>query len=210
LRDSSSSFILPPGETLFVTFRLAGSVPTSAARQLHQQRQAAQETALAMPDDAARQAAHRRAEKTFFTDFDGLLDARLVGPAFLEKEKIAELIAGELLMLEELGFQVLAFALLPNHVHAVLHLPTGADISFYKVLQLLHQRTAAQCRRVLRATLPPEVDFWHVGSYEYAVSDAAELVRIVRYVLHHARRLRLPTRWQAWPYVYAAPAWEVG
>lgn len=179
-----------------------------AARQLQQQRRAAQEIAQALATDTERQATHRRAEKAFFAAFDNLLDARMVGPVFLEKEKIAETIAGELLMLQELGFRVLAFALLPNHVHAVLHLPAGADVSFYKALQLLHQRTAAQCRRVLRATLPAEADFWQTGSYDYAVPDAEELGRIIRYVLQHAHRLRLPVRWQQWPYVYAAPEWE--
>ncbi|GGF08439.1 transposase [Hymenobacter cavernae] len=206
--NSSFSTILPPGETLFVTFRLAGSVPVGLARQLHQQRQAAQEIARALATDAERLAAHHRAEKAFFAAFDALLDAATVGPFFLEKEKIAELIAGELMLLEELGFRVLAFALLPNHVHTILHLPTGADVSFYKALQLLHQRTAAQCRRVLRATLPPEADFWQTGSYDYVVQDATELGRIARYVLHHAQPLRLPARWQTWPYVYAAPEWE--
>lgn len=195
---------LPPGETLFVTFRLAGSVRRAVGRQLHAELQASLEVIRAggLPE-AAQHAAYRRAQKRFFAQFDAELDRREVGPAYLEKEKLAEIVAGELLMLEEQGLRVLAFAVLPNHVHAVLHLPAGSGLSLYKALQLLHQRTAAQCRRHLRPQLPPEADFWQPGSYEYAVQDADELTRIIAYVQHHARRLRLPERWHEWPYVFS-------
>lgn len=199
---------LPPGETIFTTFRLAGSVPARAFRELHRARQAAQEAARALPEAAAFQAAHRRAEKVFFAGFDALLDAATVGPTFLDKEKIADTVAAELLMLEELGFQVLCFALLPNHIHAVLHLPASSGLSFYKALQLLHQRTTVQCRRVVRATLPPEADFWQTGSYDYVVHDAAELLRLVAYIRGNAARAGKTGRWLDWPYCYVAPAFE--
>ena len=113
--------------------------------------------------------------------------------------------AGELLLLEEQGFRVLAFALLPNHVHAVLHLPAGSGVSFYKALQLLHQRTAAQGRRVVRAQLPPGADFWQTGSYDYAVHDPAELLRLIDYVRRNAEQAGKSGRWLEWPYCYAGP-----
>ncbi|HEX8426192.1 hypothetical protein [Hymenobacter sp.] len=193
---------LPPGETLFITLRLAGSVPMRAARELHQQRQAAQEAARAAPDFPA---IHRRIEKQFFVGFDALLNAATVGSVYLEKEKVADVVAGELLMLEEQGFMVPCFAVLPNHVHAVLHQPASSNLSVHKALELLHQRTAAQARRILRGQLPAEADFWQTGTYDYAIADAAELVQIQRYILGHAARLKIPERYHDWPYVYSLP-----
>lgn len=193
--------MLPPGETLFVTLRLAGSVPMRAARELHQQRRAAQEVARTEPDFGA---AHRRIEKQFFAGFDALLDAATTGPVYLAKEKIAEAVAGELLMLEEQGLRVLCFAVLPNHVHAVLHLPADSTLSLHKALELLHQRTAAQARRILRGQLPAEADFWQTGTYNYAMADTAELARIQAYIVGHARRLHLPERYHDWLYWYEA------
>ncbi|UYZ62144.1 transposase [Hymenobacter weizhouensis] len=186
---------LPPGDTILLTLRLAGSVPRRAGRELHQQRAAAQ-AATDTPE------AHRRAEKQFFAAFDALLDARTVGPAYLEKEKLAEVVAGELLMLEEQGLRVPGFVLLPNHLHAVLHLPAGSGLSLYKAVELLHQRTATQARRHLRGQLPPEADFWQVGFHELPVQDAAELRRIHSYLAAHPQRLNLPERFHDWPYVY--------
>lgn len=189
-------------ETVLLTFRLAGSVPARAGRQLHAQRVAAQEAARTAATEAEALAAHHRADKQFFAGFDALLDAATVGPAFLEKEKIAAAVAGELLMLEELGFQVPCFALTPNHGHAVLHLPAASGVSFYKAVELFLQRTAAQARRILRGQLPAEADFWHPGgTHEYAVADATELARIHAYVLAHPQRLGLPERFHDWPYL---------
>lgn len=182
-----------PGESILLTLRLAGSIPLQAGRELQAQRVAALQ---------ADPTTHRRTEKQFFADFDALLDARPVGPDYLTKEKLAEMVAGELLMLEEQGLQVPCFVVLPNHVHAVLHLPPGQGLSLYKAVELLHQRTATQARRLLRGKLPPEADFWQTGFHELPVQDAAELARIRQYLLGHPQRLKLPERFHDWPYVF--------
>lgn len=194
-------------QTLLVTLRLAGSIPARAGRELQQQRVASQQAAREAATPAEAQAAHRRAEKQFFAGFDALLDAATVGGGYLEKEKIAEAVAGELLMLEEQGLRVPCFAMTFNHVHAALHQPAGHALSLYKAVELLHQRTAQQARRILRGQLPREADFWHPSAHELPILDAAELARVRAYLLGHAARLRLPPCYHDWPYQYAAPAW---
>lgn len=187
-----------PTETLLLTLRLAGSVPVRAGRELQARRIAAQAEARMAPDPVA---AGRRAEKQFFGAFDALLDAHTVGPDYLGREKLAELITGELLMLEEQGLRVPGFVLLPGHLHAVLELPAGTGISLYKTIELLQQRTAAQARRLLRGQLPPEADFWHPGSHELPIQDEAEQQRVLAYLAAHPLRLGLPERFHSWPYV---------
>ncbi|OWP64355.1 hypothetical protein CDA63_04800 [Hymenobacter amundsenii] len=191
---------MPPAaaETILLTLHLAGSVPARAGRELQGKRVAAQAAARAAPDPAA---AGHRAEKQFFVAFDALLDAHSVGPVYLEREKLAELVAGELLMLEEQDLRVPGFVLLPNHLHAVLVLPAGAGLSLYKTIELLHQRTAAQARRLLRGQLPPEADFWHPGSHELPIQGEAELARVLAYLASHPARLGLPERFHEWPYM---------
>ena len=146
---------------------------------------------------------HRRAQKQFFARFDAVLDRAPIGPAHFDHEKVAEALAGEILMLAETGFVVHGFAILPNHAHLVLHLPAGSSLSFAKALDLLHLRTGATCRRLVRPKLPPGAGFWQAGWFEYAVQDEAELTRILAYVARNARAAGLPARFQAWPY---APA----
>ena len=194
------------GETIFTTLRLARSLSASQGRALRATQLAAQQQLRAHLDAStapAELAAHqRRTDKQFFAAFDAALDWPTVGPAwFAEDEQMAETLAGELLMLEESGFAVPAFAILPNHVHAVVHRPAANRLSLPKALELLHRRTAQQCRRFVRPRLPPEADFWATGSYDYLVQDAEELGRLVRYVRNNSRQAGLPPRFQQWPYV---------
>ncbi|MCC3151720.1 transposase [Hymenobacter sp. BT770] len=183
---------LPPGETAFITFRLHGTIPAAEGRRLKAELRAAQEAGTD----------HRRAQKQFFAQFDAVLDRAPIGPAYFDQEKMAELLAGEIMMLEETGFVVHGFALLPNHLHLVLHLPASSPLSFAKAIDLLHLRTATHCRRLVRPKLPPEAEFWQAGWFDYAVHDQAELTRLLAYVRGNARQAGLPARFQEWPYVF--------
>ena len=182
---------MAPGETRFLTFRLHGTVPAAAGRELKAQLQQAQATGTD----------YQRAQKQFFARFDAVLDRAPIGPVYFENEKMAEVLAGEILMLEETGFVVHGFAILPNHAHVVLYLPAASRLSFAKAIDLLHLRTGTNCRRLVRPKLPPEAEFWQVGWFEYAVQDAAELARLLAYVRGNARAAGLPARFWEWPYV---------
>ena len=183
--------MLPPGETALLTLRLSGTLPAATARALQADLGEVQAAGLD----------YRRAQKAFFAKFDAALDRSASGPRYFESEKLAEVLAGEIMMLEETGFVVHGFAILPNHAHLVLHLPKGSQLSFAPAIDLLHQRTGQLCRRLVRPKLPPEAPFWQVGWHEYLVADAAELARVVAYVRGQARQAGLAGRFQAWPYV---------
>jgi hypothetical protein len=157
--------MLPPGETAFITFRLPGTIPAATAREL--------KTALAQAPAAGID--HRHAQKSFFAKFDAVLDHAGSGKRYFENEQLAEVLAGEIMMLSETGFVVHGFAILPNHAHLVLHLPASSRLSFAPAIDLLHQRT---------------------GWFDYPVADAAELARILAYVGKQTR--------QPWPYSNAS------
>jgi REP element-mobilizing transposase RayT len=181
---------MAPGETAFITFRLHGTVPAATARELKADLAAAHAAGLD----------HRRAQKSFFAKFDAVLDRAPIGQRYFDSEKMADVLAGEIMMLEETGFVVHGFAILPNHAHLVLHLPAGSRLSFASAIDLLHQRTEQLCRRLVRPKLPPEAPFWQAGWFDYSVADAAELARILAYVGGQAQQVGLAQRFQAWPY----------
>ena len=174
-----------------LTFRLHGTMPAATGRELAASRRQAREAGTD----------HRRAQKQFFSRFDAVLDRAPIGPGYFESEKIAEVVAGETMMLEETGFRVHGFAILPNHAHFVLELPNDSRLSFAQAIDLLHLRTGTACRRLVRPRLPPEAEFWQIGWHEYSVQDAAELTRLLAYVRGNARAAGLPARFQEWPYV---------
>ena len=174
-----------------LTFRLHGTIPAATGRELAASLRQAREAGTD----------HRRAQKQFFSRFDAVLDRAPIGPGHFESEEIAEIVAGETMMLEETGFRVHGFAILPNHAHFVLELPDDSRLSFAQAIDLLHLRTGTACRRLVRPRLPPEAEFWQIGWHEYSVQDAAELTRLLAYVRGNARAAGLPARFQEWPYV---------
>jgi len=182
---------MAPGETSFITLRLHGTIPAATARELKAELRQAHEAGTD----------YRRAQKAFFTKFDAVLDRAPIGQRYFENEKLAEVLAGEIMMLEETGFVVHGFAILPNHAHLVLHLPVSSRLSFAPAIDLLHQRTEQLCRRLVRPKLPPEAPFWQAGWFDYPVADAGELARILAYVAGQARQAQLAARFQQWPYV---------
>ena len=173
-----------------ITFRLHGTIPAATSRELKAELRQAQEAGIE----------HRRAQKQFFARFDAVLDRAPIGPKHFENEKMAEVLAGEISMLEETGFVVHGFAILLNHAHLVLELPGDSPLSFAKAIDLLHLRTGTACRRLVRPKLPPEAEFWQVGWFEYEPQDEAELTRLLAYVRSNARAAGLPARFQEWPY----------
>jgi REP element-mobilizing transposase RayT len=175
----------------FLTFRLHGTIPAAIGRELKAE--------LRQTQDAGTEP--RRAQKQFFAKYDAVLDRAPIGAAYFENEKMADVLAGEIMMLEETGFVVHGFAILPNHAHLVLELPDNSPLSFAKAIDLLHLRTGTQCRRLVRPKLPPEAEFWQIGWFEYEVQDAAELARLLAYVRSNASGAGLPPRFQEWPYV---------
>ena len=180
-----------PTAAVLLTLRLSGSLAAATTRELRAAHAAA-------PADGA---AHHRAQKALFARLDAALDQPTVGPRYFEDEKMAETLAGEFEMLPETGFVLRAFAILPNHAHAVLYLPPGTGLSLPKSLDLLHLRTGAACRRLVRPKLPPAAEFWHPSWHELPLADADETARAVTYVQANARRAGLPPRFQSWPYV---------
>ncbi|RZL08757.1 MAG: hypothetical protein EOO62_14800, partial [Hymenobacter sp.] len=119
--------MLPPGETLLLTLRLPGRHGPRAKRRA--------------PPSAGRW--HRLSPwpKNFFANYDAALDRASSGPQYFESEQLAEVLAGEIMMLEEIGFVVYTFVILPNHVHLVLHLPVRSRLAFAPAIDLLHQHT---------------------------------------------------------------------
>lgn len=82
--------IMPPGETLFITFRLYGTVPYDVLRQLqeeHQQRIQQQVEGIGLVE-----VVRKRLEGRYFISFDAYLDGCTNGANWLSNDQIAQLV----------------------------------------------------------------------------------------------------------------------
>lgn len=214
----------PPGATLFVTFRLADTVPRPVLRLYYAQKQWLQEEtkrllSLKLKADAPELVAHEKRLEDFrrqwFMQFEEILHKAETGPTWLQEDSVAEQIAEALHHRDGTVYRLDAYCIMPNHVHTVfapclsaaelraVMLPAGLRFSsrnppLDKIMQSLKGWTAWKSNHVLER----KGAFWEQESYDHVVDDEAEFERIVKYVLENPVKAGLVKDWQEWKWSY--------
>ena len=195
-----------PGAPHFLTYRLAGSLPGAVLASISG-RLDRDLAGLAADDHDRRAAAHKRA----FAAYDRALHAdRRV--RHLADPRVADLVAGSLRHLDGDRYVLLAFCVMPNHVHAVfvprvedeepapptdgVEAPTTGPLT--RITHSLKSFTAHAANRLLGRTGP----FWQRECYDHWVRDDAELTRVIRYVLNNPVAAGLVTDPSDWPWTW--------
>lgn len=107
----------PPGAALFLTFRLAGSLPRSVLEQWKNEQKWLRHLEETNPTYFAR--AKLDFERTWFAKFESVLDGASHGPLWLKDERIANLVADSFHYRDGKVFRLDAFSIMPNHAHVV-------------------------------------------------------------------------------------------
>ena len=110
--------IQPPGATLFVTFRLAGSLPVEVLERWRKEAKVREKLLASLPEgeqDERRSLEERR----FFGRYDAELDGASCGPTWLRRPDVAAAVAGRLHGRDGEIYDLIAFTIMPNHVHSV-------------------------------------------------------------------------------------------
>ena len=192
----------PPGATLFVTWRLYGSIPRPVLESLLDEMERVERQTSAKPVNERGFWLEQERKRTF-ARWDTVLDGAAAGPTWLSNPAIADIVAQSLHYLDGRKYELLAYCIMPNHVHAVftpLPVEENGDeyYSLASIMQSLKGYTAREANRVLGR----KGRFWQDESYDHVVRDRKELDRIVNYVLHNpvkAGLVELPEDWQ-WSY----------
>jgi putative transposase len=193
--------IQPPGATLFLTFRLAGTIP----RHLHEQLVAEQEEVakrLAQMENKQEQARQKYLEqKRAFGQYDGILDSGKYGPTWLKDPRVAKLVVESLHHWDQKRYDLDCFTVISNHGHAVftpLESEPGLYFALSTIMHSIKRHIAFEANKVLGRN----GRFWQPESYDHVVRDEAELQRIRRYVLENPVKAGLVENWQDWPWSY--------
>jgi putative transposase len=191
----------PGGATLFITFRLAGSMPRAAIEKLQAERKQQQLALARIADTEERQRQTSLDARRAFGRWDAVLDRASSGPRWLQQPRIAAMVAEALHYRHERVYDLLAFCIMSNHVHLVctpLAREDGTSYALPRILQSLKRHTARQANEILRR----QDAFWQAESYDHVVRDIDELVRIIAYVKNNPVTAGLVSDWEAWPWTY--------
>jgi len=179
------------GGSYFVTFRLAGTLPPAVLLQFKQER----EQILAQAFAARRPLTWHEQEELlrWYSDrVDKYLDAGH-GDCWLKEPVIADEVANALRFHEKVRFDLLAWVVMPNHVHAVVRPRPGWTLS--KILQGWKGFTAHEANRLLQRT---GREFWQRESFDHLIRDDDDLHRCCQYTTANPVAAGLCTRPEDW------------
>lgn len=177
----------PDGAVLFVTFRLAGSLPAAVA-------------------------ARWRAEDDWRTA-DRWLDAGQHGPHWLREPAVARAVAEALHWRDGRVFRLWAYCLMSNHVHVIFEpLPKPADHEsdaivapepwgLAAIMQSLKTRTALEANTLLGREGP----FWAREYFDHWLRNSRQRAETIDYVLDNPVAAGLVERAEVWPWTWLRP-----
>lgn len=166
----------PPGQDLFITWRLFGSLP-----------------AKFRPPSPVETSGKQ------FVRFDRELDRARTGPVWLEEPRVAEAAFRELRRahLDKELFRLLAYVLMANHVHILVE--PLAPLS--RITHDVKGATAYRANLILSHT---HKRFWQDESFDHWVRNPAEGEKIRRYIENNPVAAGLVSRPEEWPWSSAS------
>jgi REP element-mobilizing transposase RayT len=157
-----------PQTVQFITFRLADSLPRAVAETLANEPNSLAET-------------------------DHKLDSGL-GSCWLKEPKIAQMVENALLHFDGDRYRLLAWCLMPNHVHVVIECTSGHGLG--AIVQAWKSFTAKQANLMLRRSGP----FWHKDYFDRYIRDDGHLNRTIDYVENNPVKAGLTPTSSDWPW----------
>ncbi len=210
-----------PGATLFVTFRLAGSIPKSVLEQWKQEKiwlekegeRLAKSGSVGQNQKDAFLDFHRR----WFARFEEVLHKEESKIVWLKNTAVAKLISESLKYRDGKFYKLICFCIMSNHVHVVFtplldersltevkhsnpRRFESSEATLGEIMKSLKGYTAREANKILNRA----GQFWEVESYDHEVRNGEELKRIVKYVLNNPVKAELVKDWRDWQWNFLA------
>jgi REP element-mobilizing transposase RayT len=216
--------IHPPDSIIFVTYRLAGSIPRAVVRAykakkdwLINQLNVARKTGLANSDEQLQHWLEQVEEfnRAWFVKFEEIMHKVETGPMWMKDELVANSVASSLQKLDGDAYRLDAYSVMSNHVHAVFkpflseselredfdengHLIfISKHPSLSRIMQSLKGGSSRECNRILSRT----GQFWEHESFDHVIRDG-RFYDTIRYVLNNPVKAGLVKNWREWRWSY--------
>lgn len=217
--------IHPPDSVLFVTFRLAGSVPKAVLNQYKTEKvwldcELERIGRRTIPESNGAHQMERLLEfqRSWFSRFEMIVDRAKVGPMWLGKEEIRQIVAEKIIADDSIKYRLDAFCIMSNHVHIVFK-PNISERNLKEVvangkprfesseqtLSQIMQGIKGSTARLANIHLLRKGAFWEKETYDHYVRGETEFYRVVKYTLNNPVKAGLVSHWKDWPGTYLAP-----
>lgn len=177
------------GATYAVTFRLVDSLPPSVLENWQRERR---DIILTARQGAREFSEGERAglARLFSEKVESYLDAGS-GSCWLRDQRIAMLVRDALRHFDGHRYRLLAWCIMPNHVHVIVRPEAGYSLS--DILHTWKSFTASKANQLLNR----EGSFWQAESYDHLIRDEQDLRNQIRYLTQNPTKAGL----ESWPWV---------
>ena len=216
--------IHPPGGILFVTYRLAGSIPKATVRdykakkdwfanELKRARNMAQRTET--PELKEWLERIENFDREWFMKFEDILHKANVGPMWMRDERVADKVAENLRRLDGDAYRLDAYSVMSNHVHTIFKpflseqelqesfdedghpIFTSEYPGLSRIMHSLKGRSARECNLILSRA----GQFWEHESFDHVIRPG-RFNATIRYVLNNPVKAGLTKDWREWRWNY--------
>jgi REP element-mobilizing transposase RayT len=174
----------PAGKSIFITWRLYGSLPLALLKKTR--------TARNGCATKASQPSPQESPGKKFRQLDAALDSAKSGPLWLADPEIAAYAEYPIVRGAELGRYLLhAYVIMPNHVHILLE----PRLPLAKITGVIKGVAARDANATLGCSGKP---FWQDESFDHWIRNSAEFARICHYIEWNPVRAGLVVRPEDW------------
>ena len=193
--------VQPPGATLFITFRLAESLPPETIRRLIAAARRTEAALSRISDFQERTVQAYLEQRRHFGQWDAALDSAQDGPLWLNDPRIASLVVESLHHRDGVVYDLDTHCVMPNHVH-VMYTPLPKEGGGYYAMSAIMHSLKRYTARQANLLLGREGSFWQHENYDHVVRDEAERQRIAEYILNNPVKAGLVSHWEDWEWSY--------
>ena len=193
--------VQPRGASFLVNFRLAGSLPTEVIKKLAEESLKLDQNLTVIKNKNEKIQFRDKEHRKLFGKWDDALHNSKTGPFWLKDERIAQVVVNSIMYHDSEWFDVLAYCIMPNHVHLVLapyESSNFADFGLTKIMHNIKRNSANQANKILGRM----GSFWQHENYDHFARDEKELERIVKYVLYNPVKANLVKNQSDWKWSY--------
>ena len=218
---STLPHLTPVGASFFVTFRLADALPQNVIRVMKWE---LDKKIASLKEEKPKNYLQliRDEKKRFFGKYDHQLDKQPFGGCALKKPVIAEIVANHLLKYDNDRYELIAYCIMPNHVHMLINteiqitdyveingrkLPFLVDeipenfTELHEIMRRIKGASAYSCNQ----ELGKKGRFWQRDSYDHYIRNEKEWTNIFWYILNNPVKAKLVNNWEDWKHTYVSP-----
>jgi REP element-mobilizing transposase RayT len=211
----------PLDVTLFVTFRLANSIPGAAVRYYQARRQWLKDQLRRVNEISVENPSReqtiwltklKKLNSEWFLKCEEILHREALGPTWMRDDKVADKVAENLHHLDGDAYRLDCFTVMSNHVHTVFRPLVSEEViaeilrsrdglsripALSKIMHTIKGRSARACNLILGRS----GEFWEHESFDHVIR-AGKFHKTIRYVLNNPVKVGIVRKWEDYRWNY--------